>query len=152
MAILQDLIVSVRNVRAELKVETKTRVPIEIYAQDPGTRTLIEQKKGAVERLANVEGITFVDSSLAKKAGSRSTARFDVHVMFERNIDVIVERSRLEKELERIEKESESKARQLDNEQFLSKAPANVVEGLRKRSEELAVLRTKAQSALNELR
>jgi len=152
MAILQDLIVSVRNVRAELKVETKTRVPIEIYAQDPGTRTLIEQKKGAVERLANVEGITFVDSSLAKKAGSRSTARFDVHVMFERKIDVIVERSRLEKELERIEKEIESKARQLDNEQFLSKAPANVVEGLRKRSEELAVLRTKAQSALNELR
>jgi valyl-tRNA synthetase len=152
MAILQDLIVSVRNVRAELKVETKTRVPIEIYAPDSATRRLIEQNRGAVERLANVEGITFVDGSLAKKAGSRSTARFDVHVIFERKIDVIVERSRLEKELERIEKEIESKARQLGNEQFLSKAPANVVEGLRKRSEELAVLRTKAQSALNELR
>jgi valyl-tRNA synthetase len=152
MAILQDLIVSVRNVRAELKVETKTRVPIEIYAPDSAMRRLIEQNRGAVERLANVEGITFVDGSLAKKAGSRSTARFDVHVIFERKIDVIVERSRLEKELERIEKEIESKARQLGNEQFLSKAPANVVEGLRKRSEELAVLRTKAQSALNELR
>ncbi len=31
MAILQDLIVSVRNLRAELKVETKAKVPIEMY-------------------------------------------------------------------------------------------------------------------------
>ena len=31
MAILQDLIVSVRNLRAELKVEPKVKVPIEIF-------------------------------------------------------------------------------------------------------------------------
>jgi len=31
MAILQDLIVNVRNVRAELKVEPKVKVPIEIF-------------------------------------------------------------------------------------------------------------------------
>ena len=35
MAILQDLIVSVRNLRAELKVETKARVPIEVFAPEP---------------------------------------------------------------------------------------------------------------------
>src|SRR6201982_4296923 len=31
MAILQDLIVSVRNLRAELKVEPKVKAPIQIY-------------------------------------------------------------------------------------------------------------------------
>jgi valyl-tRNA synthetase len=35
MAILQDLIVSVRNLRAELKVEPKVKVPIEIFAHEP---------------------------------------------------------------------------------------------------------------------
>ena len=35
MAILQDLIVSVRNLRAELKVEPKVKVPIEVYAHEP---------------------------------------------------------------------------------------------------------------------
>ena len=35
MAILQDLIVSVRNLRAELKVEQKQKVPIEVFAQEP---------------------------------------------------------------------------------------------------------------------
>ena len=60
MAILQDLIVSVRNIRAELKVEQKAKLPIEIFAE-PAIRSLIERNQGALERLANVEGITFVE-------------------------------------------------------------------------------------------
>src|SRR5205807_2868342 len=88
MAILQDLIVNIRNVRAELKVEPKLKVPIEVFAQERSVRAMIEQNRGAVERLANVEKITFVDSSLTKHAGARSTARFDVHIIYERKIDV----------------------------------------------------------------
>ena len=84
MAILQDLIVNIRNVRAELKVEPKVKVPIEVFAHEAAIRSMIEQNRGAVERLANVEKITFVDGSLAKQAGARSTARFDVHVIYER--------------------------------------------------------------------
>jgi valyl-tRNA synthetase len=151
MAILQDLIVSVRNVRAELKVETRVKVPIEIYTQEPAIGALLDQNRGAVERLANVEGVTFVDSSLAKKAGSRSTARFDVHVIYERKIDVGAERARLQKELDAVEKEIESKERQLGNEQFLSKAPGKVVDGMRKRLEELKILGEKLRKQLDEL-
>src|SRR6202042_180244 len=50
MAILQDLIVSVRNLRAELKVEQKVKVPIEVFAPEAEIRTMIEQNRGAVER------------------------------------------------------------------------------------------------------
>ena len=152
MAVLQDLIVSVRNVRAELKVETKAKVPIEVYAHDRATRSLVEQNRGAVERLANVENLSFIDHPLSNKAGARSTARFDVHVIYERKIDVAAERARLEKELERIEKEIESKQRQLGNEQFASKAPAKVVEDMRKRLDELQVVREKLRKQLDELR
>src|SRR5271170_6377634 len=113
MAILQDLIVNVRNVRAELKVEPKVKVPIEVFAPEPAIRAMIEQNRSAVERLANVEKIAFVDSSLAKQAGARSTARFDVHVIYERKIDVAAECERLNKELEKIEKEFANNQRQL---------------------------------------
>src|SRR6202050_1237130 len=58
MAILQDLIVSVRNLRAELKVEPKVKVPIELFAHDLQTRNLVEQNREAVERLGNVSTIT----------------------------------------------------------------------------------------------
>jgi valyl-tRNA synthetase len=88
MAILQDLIVSVRNLRAELKVEPKIKVPIEIYAHERQVQSMIEHNRQAVERLANVESIKFVDGSSAKLAGARSTARFDVHLVYERKIFV----------------------------------------------------------------
>jgi valyl-tRNA synthetase len=151
MAILQDLIVSVRNLRAELKVEPKVKVPIEVFAHQPEIRKMIEHNHGAVERLANVDKITFVEASLSNKPGARSTARFDVHVIYERKIDVAAECERLKKELEKIEKESANNKKQLGNEQFLAKAPPKVVEGLRRRAEELAVLLDKTNSKLKEL-
>ncbi len=154
MAILQDLIVNVRNVRAELKVEPKVKVPIEVFAHEPGIRAMIEQNLRAVlsDRTANVEKVTFVDSPLSKRAGARSTAHFDVHVIYEKKIDVTAERERLTKELDKIEKEFANNQRQLGNEQFLAKAPEKVVEGLRRRAQELISLREKINSQLNELK
>jgi len=151
MAILQDLIVSIRNLRAELKVEPKVKVPVEVFAHEPEIRTMIEHNHRAVERLGNVEKITFVERSLANVAGARSTARFDVHVVYERKIDVGAECERLKKELEKLEKGIGSGQRQLGNEQFLAKAPQNVVDNLRKQQQEMAVLREKTAGKLKEL-
>ena len=151
MAVLQDVIVNLRNLRAELKVEQKQKVPIHFYTEDSAARRVIEQNQSAVERLANVESITFSESSLAKISGARNTPRFDLHVVYEKKIDVAAERARLQKEIEQHEKEIANGQRQLQNEQFLAKAPAQVVEGIRKRAEELKVLRAKAQTALAEL-
>jgi valyl-tRNA synthetase len=152
MAILQDLIVSVRNLRAELKVEQKQRVPIQVFTEEAEIRKLIEQNQGSVERLAGIEKIEFVKNSLAKLSGARHTARFEVHVIYERKIDIAAERERLKKELEQIEKEIGNGQRQLGNEQFLAKAPAKVVEGIRKRAHELQILHEKAKSKLDELK
>jgi len=151
MAIVQDLIVSVRNLRAELKVEQKQKVPIQVYTQDAQIKALLEQNQGAVERLAGVQSVTFVDSSLSKLAGARSTARFDVHVIYEKKIDLAAERQRLAKELEQIEKEIANSRRQLSNQQFLAKAPAKVVEGMRKRVADIEALREKMRNSLDEL-
>jgi len=153
MAILQDLIVSVRNLRAELKVEPKVKVPIEVFAHEAAIRAMLNKNLGAVllDRPANVEKITLVESSLANLPGARSTSRFDVHVIYEKKIDIAAERERLTKELEKIEKEQANGQRQLSNEQFLSKAPAKVVEGLKTRAEELRVLHEKTLAKLKEL-
>jgi valyl-tRNA synthetase len=151
MAILQDLIVSVRNLRAELKVETKVKVPIEVFAHEPAIRTMIEHNRGAVERLGNVERISFVETSLANRPGARSTARFDVHVIYEKKIDLVAECERLKKELERIERGITNGQRQLGNEGFLAKAPANVVDNLRKQQQELVILQEKTTGKLREL-
>ncbi|MGO9520534.1 MAG: valine--tRNA ligase [Candidatus Korobacteraceae bacterium] len=150
MAILQDLIVSVRNVRAELKVDPREELAIEVFA-DSNVRALIDHNRGAVERLANVGGVSFVDSSLAKAAGARSTARFDVRVLYERKVDAVAERDRLSKELAKLTQELARASGQLNNQAFLAKAPAHVVEGLKRRMAEVEVLIEKIKTALDEL-
>jgi valyl-tRNA synthetase len=151
MAILQDLIASVRNLRAELKVEMKQRVPVEIFAAEPAARELIQKNAGALERLASVEQVRFVDESLAKLSGARHTARFDVRLIYEKKIDVAAECEKATKELERLEKEKNSGERQLADEGFVSKAPASVVEQRRVRVEELKALIDKLKKKLDEL-
>ena len=153
MAILQDLIVSVRNLRAELKVEPKIKVPIEIFTREMEIRTLIEGNRGAIlnDRQANVAELTFAEAPLAQVANVRHTARFDVRLIYEQKIDAAAEREKAAKELDKIEKELASIDRQLGNEGFVTKAPAHVVEKLRSRKAELEILQGKLKSKLAEL-
>jgi valyl-tRNA synthetase len=151
MAILQDLIVSIRNLRAELKVEPREKIPAQLFAADASVRALMQQNQISIERLANVGSFQFSETSLSKLPSTRSTAHFDVHVVYEKKIDVAAERERLTKELEKIEKEMANGQRQLSNEGFLAKAPAHVVEGLRKRAAELKILQEKTKNKMGEL-
>jgi len=151
MAILQDLIVSVRNLRAELKVETKAKVSVELFVQDGEIRKLIDENRGAIGRMANVEALRFADTSLEKLSNVRHTARFDVRLVYEQKVDVAAEREKLKKELEKLENERVSAERQLGDEQFVAKAPPKVVEQRRRRLEEVNMLIEKLRKKLDEL-
>ena len=146
---LQELIVAVRDMRRQLGVEEKAPVPIRLRVA-PAERAGIEQNSDIIGRLAKVSAIEFVDA-MPEGTGVRSAPGFDVAVVYERTIDVAVECERLTKELARFEKEVSNADRQLANEGFLAKAPANVVEGLRRRAAELSVLIPKTRSALESL-
>jgi valyl-tRNA synthetase len=150
MALLQELIVAVRNIRAELKVEPKQSVPIKLYSAN-GARSSIERNRVMLEKLANVSDVSFTPKSLSNEPGSRTTAQFEVAVIYERKVDVAAERERLQKELGKMESELAGKERQLANQAFIGKAPAEVVDGMRKRAAELEVLIQKNRQALKEL-
>ena len=72
-------------------------------------------------------------------------------MVYERTVDVPAERERLTKDIARYEKGLAAAERQLGNESFLAKAPANVVEGLKKQESETRLLLEKARAALDAL-
>ncbi len=76
---------------------------------------------------------------------------YEVALHYERQVDVAAERERLAKDLTKLETEMESKQKQLQNEAFLAKAPAKVVDGLRARARELNALMEKTHAALRSL-
>jgi valyl-tRNA synthetase len=150
MAILQDLVVSVRNVRTELKIAPKEALEIEVFAADDIRRSF-EENREALQRLANVGTMNFASQSVAKLPNSRSTARFEMRVFYEQKVDVAAERERLTKLIAKQEPLVASAKAKLENDTFLAKAPAHVVDGLRKQLEDNQIILDKARAALDEL-
>ncbi len=146
---LQSLIVAIRAARKELGVEEKLAVPVRVRAAGATEQTL-RNARATVERMARVSAIEFVQTPLVG-TGMRSALNFDVQVMYEKQVDVAGETARLQKELAQFEKEQANAQRQLGNESFLSKAPAPVVEGIRRRAGELVELIAKARAGLDGL-
>jgi valyl-tRNA synthetase len=149
MKTLQDLIVTVRGLRKELGVPEKESTPITIHASNR-VIALADANADVLSRMARVAVVEFANESLTG-SNARSTADFDVAVIYERQIDVAAERERLTKDLAKYEKGLTSADKQLNNETFMSKAPAHIVDGLRKQHTETKILYDKTKSALDAL-
>jgi valyl-tRNA synthetase len=149
MALLQNLITEIRGLRKEIGAEEKAIVPIEVRT-DAASRRIAMENRDIIERLARVSEVRFVEQITAGLS-KHSTAAFDVGVLYERTLDVAAERERLTKDIARYEKGLAAAERQLGNEGFLAKAPAHVVEGLKKQEAETRLLLEKARAALEAL-
>jgi valyl-tRNA synthetase len=149
MSLLQNLITEIRALRKEAGVEEKAVVPVEVRA-DAALTEIAEENRDIIEKLARVSEVRFVEE-ITTGLTKHSTPAFDVAVIYERTIDVPAERERLTKDIVRYEKGLTSAARQLGNEGFIAKAPAQVVEGLKKQQAETQQLLDKARAALDAL-
>jgi valyl-tRNA synthetase len=149
MSLLQTLIVEIRALRKEIGVEEKAAVPIHVR-MDAGMQMVIAENRAMVERLARVSEIYFVDQ-IEAGLSKHSTSSFEVAVVYEKKIDVTAERERYTKEIAKYEKILISAERQLGNEGFLAKAPAQIVEGLKKQVAETRRLLEKARGDLDAL-
>jgi valyl-tRNA synthetase len=149
MQTLQELITTIRALRKELGVPEKESAPIRIHASarvlDP-----LEFSQDILARLARVEAIQ-VSAEPLSGTNARSTANFDIAVVYEKKIDIPAERERLAKELAKYEKILTGNDARLADEKFIGKAPPHIVEGLRKQTAETRTLYDKAKAALEAL-
>jgi valyl-tRNA synthetase len=149
MQTLQELITTIRALRKELGVPEKESAPIRIHATarvlDP-----LEFSQDILARLARVEAIQVSADPLTGN-NARSTANFDLAVVYEKKIDIPAERERLTKELAKHEKVLTANDARLADEKFIGKAPAHIVEGLRKQTAETRILHDKTRAALDAL-
>src|ERR1700730_267284 len=146
MALLQEMITAARKLRADHGLDKKLELAGVLYCHN-GSKNL---EPRVIEKLANVK-LDIRSGAPPKLTGAvRSTPDFDLLLLLP-EVDAEGQRSRLEKEIEELQKLIADKDRQLANDKFLNGAPAHVVDSLRaKRAEYLAQLE-KSQTALNNL-
>ena len=128
VTLLQELIAAARNVRAELKLDPKARVPAEVSSSDPTVRELLEHNRDMVQRLAALSDLRISTARLSAEGGAmRATARFDLRIAHTETVDAKAEMAKLQKEHDRLAKDVESKQTRLADQTFRSKAPADIV-------------------------
>jgi len=149
MTTLQELITTVRALRKELGVPEKEAAPIQLHAENR-VLALADANRDMLVRMARVSELEF-STEVLSGSNARATANFDVAVIYARQIDVAAERERLTKELSKLEKGLAAAEKQLGNEAFMAKAPAHIVDGLRKQAAETKMLYEKAKTALEAL-
>ncbi|MEW6448634.1 MAG: valine--tRNA ligase [Bacillota bacterium] len=138
MAVLMEIIRSVRHIRAEMKVPPGRRAAVVLVAPEEKVRQVIEQNKRYIEELA--AGTVSVARELAVKpaqAAHAVAAGVEILVPLGGLIDIDKERARLVKELDTVLNELSRVEGKLRNAGFLSKAPAEVVAKERERQAEL---------------
>jgi valyl-tRNA synthetase len=146
MNVLQELIVSIRALRKELGVPEKEATTVQVHASDR-VSALADANADMLARMARVSSVELVHEAL-KGNNARASASFDVAVVYERQIDVVAERERLLKDLAKFDKGLQAAERQLGNGGFVAKAPAHIVEGLKKQAAETRALKEKTEAAL----
>ena len=148
-----NLIDSVRSARAQMRVPAGLQVPMVLRELDAAGREAWARNEALIRKLARIDSLTEVASfpkgtvTIAVEGGIFGLPLADI-------IDVAEEKSRLEKSLEKLAKEIGGLRGRLNNPNFATSAPEDVVaetrDNLALRLEEEATLKT-ALSQLAEL-
>jgi valyl-tRNA synthetase len=136
MALVQEAIVALRNLRAEKKIDPKRAIPAALGSTEPVVLTLFRTHADAVRRLANLSELKLAEGHLSPDGGAlRQAPRFDARLTLS-EADRAGELLRLRKEKQKLEKELDSMRTRLADVAFRQKAPADVIRGLEQRQAE----------------
>ena len=127
---LQGLIGAVRNIRGEMGLGNARLLPVLLQNTTDAEKAQITRIEALFKALAKVESITFlVDGEQPPLSSSSVVGHVSVFVPMKGLIDPKAELGRLQKDLDKVQKQHDQIATKLANEGFVAKAPAAVVEG-----------------------
>ena len=145
------LIGEVRAVRAEMNVPPKTLIELLLKDADASVLARARAHGDLIRRLARLEKIEVLEGEVPE--GSAQIVLDDATAVLPLGavIDLDQERARLSREIEKQESEIAKLDKKLANQQFLAKAPAEVVSEQRERREEAAAASAKIAAALAQI-
>ncbi len=148
---IQELIVLARNAKAELGLQ-KQKPSAQVASDDLKLLEVFRAHQETILRLAGLAALNFTRGRLAAEGGAyHFTAAFDLRLFHEQRVDHQAERTHLQKQKERLELALVQSRKQLDNEDFLRRAPREVVRGAEHRHTELADQYRKVLESLERL-
>jgi valyl-tRNA synthetase len=134
---VRDFVLGIRQIRGEMDISPGKILPVLLQHASDTDRNRAEKHANLLHRVGRVESITVLDND--EKPPAAATALLgDLRLLVPMKgvIDVDAERSRLEKQRDKIGAELARSTAKLGNERFVNNAPADVVTQERQRAVE----------------
>jgi valyl-tRNA synthetase len=144
-----DLVSAIRSVRAEMNITAAT--PLALVDASMPTKARAARWTEFLKRLARVSEISYVDA--APQGSVQLVVRGEVAALpLKGVIDVAAEKTRLEKEMSKVEADIKRVDAKLGNPAFVEKAPEEIIEAEKEKREEAEGRREKIVEALERLK
>ncbi|MBM3932955.1 MAG: valine--tRNA ligase [SAR202 cluster bacterium] len=146
-----DLVRAIRNLRAEFRIQQTQ--PVEAIVAAPDLRQVIEAEADAIKTLATSDPVRTVDGAAPSTKDSVVLVlpKGTVTIPLGGLVDIAKEIQRLLKELEQLDKLSAGLSARLNNPEFTSKAPEDVIERERERLATMEDRRARVKETLERL-
>lgn len=152
IAELQQIILGVRNIRGEMNISPHKPLPIFIANANANSQELINENANLLKSLAKLTEITFLSATDKQPpAATALVGEMQILIPMQGLIDKDAELARLNKELEKLGKELKKANDKLANENYLQKAPAEVVAKDRQNLTDLKDAVEKLNNSINKI-
>ena len=129
MELVMDVIRAIRNVRGELDVPPGKRIKVVLDCKTESVVQSIVAGQAYIHSLARVEDLLVgVAVERPKQASTQVAGEVEVLIPLADLINVAEEEARLQKEIEKVQKDVGFFEKKLSNEKFVANAPAQVLE------------------------
>jgi len=153
MQAIIDLISRVRNIRSEMNIKPGERVPVLVGAPDERLRGVYQSASDQITRLVRAAELVISEQLEAPRASARAVlvGGAELAVPLEGLIDFDQERQRLRREQDKLQSEATKLEVQLQNPNFVERAPAERVAEVRERIVDIGQRASQLQQTLENL-
>lgn len=144
---VQNVVTAIRNIRGEMNIAPSKQINVFLKSS-----AVTSAQERYIKTLVRIDQLT-VDQKIDKpKACASAVVKgCDIFIPLEGLIDVELERVRIQKEMKRLLGSFEGVRKKLENENFVAKAPAEVIERERMKMDDWQKALEKLQSILADL-
>ena len=136
---VKEIVTSIRNIRGEMKIKPSLKISALLQQ---GNRTDKQRSKDfehLIIELAGLSSVRWIDNDEEPPASAINFHKnLKVLIPLEGLIKAVEENERIEKNISKLTKESDSLSKQLNNDKFINNAPLEVVKDQKKRFKEIS--------------
>ncbi|MAK67483.1 MULTISPECIES: valine--tRNA ligase [unclassified Methylophaga] len=133
---VMQFINGIRSIRSQMNIAPKKQLPVLLKDAAAIDEQRLQQNHDFISRLANLESVELLKGE-APAAATALVGKMEILIPLEGLIDKEAEIARLDKEISKLDKIIKQSAGKLSNENYVAKAPADVVAKEREKLAEL---------------